>query len=89
MAALPRTPPGIGEAGLKYPTEASQESLGVDTCTPVSCEDSQVSGGRNTEKKCGFASELHIWEDVELSASAGADSEQINFYEMIVCKHTY
>lgn len=55
----------------------------------VSTEDSQVSGGQSTRKKCGFASELRIWADLKLSVSAGSDSEKINFYEMIVSKHTY
>lgn len=55
----------------------------------VSSEDSQVSGGRITGKKCGVASELHTGGDLELSVSAGSDSERINFYEMIVSKHTY
>lgn len=38
-------------------------------------------------KKCGVASELHFWGYLELSVSAGSDSERINFYEMIVSKH--
>lgn len=55
----------------------------------VSSEDGRVSGGQITGKKCGFAYELHVWGDLELSVSAGSDSEPINFYEMIVSKHTY
>lgn len=38
-------------------------------------------------KKCGVASELRVWGYLELSLSAGSDSERINFYEMIVSKH--
>lgn len=41
-----------------------------------------------TGKKCGFAFELCILGDLELSVSAGSNSEWINFYEMIVSKHT-
>lgn len=55
----------------------------------VSSEDSQVSGGQITGKKRGFASEPHIWGNLELSVSAGSDSEWISFYEMIVSKLTY
>lgn len=83
VAAGPQAPSGIGEAALKSPTETGQGN------PLVSYEDSQVSGGQLIRKKCGFASELHIWGAVVLSASAGSDSQWIYFYEMIVSKHTY
>lgn len=54
----------------------------------VSSEDCRVSGSQITGKKCGFASELWVWGNLELSVSAGSYSEWIRFYEMIVPEHT-
>lgn len=86
MAILPQAPPDSGEGALKSPTGAGRGFMDMDTSMfHLKAVRPQVA--RITGKKCGFASELHVWGDLELSVSAGSDSERINFYEMIVSKH--